>query len=141
MKQSIAKALVAGAAGIMGLVGLTAMSAPVALAAGFNKTQTTVGINVEGEGDLVSASQTDTDAPLLKTFKKIVNWVLGLLGFIALCVALWGGFQMLSAAGDDAKYKKGTTILRQALIGLLFIGIAGLLVKTIMWVIGFATTA
>ena len=138
MKQSIAKALVAGAAGIMGLVGLSAMSAPIALGAGFQQGQTSVGINVEGEDSL--SNNGTAEAPLLTQFKKIVNWILGILGFIALCVALWGGFQMLSAAGDDGKYKKGTTILRQALIGLLFIGIAGLLVRTIMWVIGFATT-
>jgi hypothetical protein len=44
-----------------------------------------------------------------------------MLALVALVVLLWGGFQMVTAAGDDAKYKKGFKILQQAAIGLIFI--------------------
>ena len=40
---------------------------------------------------------------------------------VAIIVLLYGGFQMITAAGDDAKYKKGFGILRQAGIGLIFV--------------------
>jgi len=42
--------------------------------------------------------------------------MLGMLALIALVVLLWGGFQMVTAAGDDDKYKKGFKILQQAAI-------------------------
>jgi hypothetical protein len=58
-----------------------------------------------------------------------------MLAFIALIICLWGGFQMVTAAGDDGKYKKGMTILKQAAIGLVIIGVAWMFVSVIFWVI------
>ena len=37
-----------------------------------------------------------------------------MLALIALVILIRGGFQMVTAAGDDAKYKKGFKILQQA---------------------------
>ena len=73
---------------------------------------------------------------LINTIKSGINRLLGLLGLIALIVLLWGGFQMVTAAGDDGKYKEGFKILKQAGIGLLFIGLAWLFVSLIFFVIG-----
>ena len=42
---------------------------------------------------------------------------------------------MVTAAGDDGKYKKGMTILKQAAIGLVIIGVAWLFVSVIFWAI------
>lgn len=72
---------------------------------------------------------------LILTIKNGINWLLGLLGLIALIVLLWGGFQMVTAAGDDGKYKSGFKILKQAGVGLLFIGLAWLFVSLIFFVI------
>jgi hypothetical protein len=58
-----------------------------------------------------------------------------MLALIALIICLWGGFQMVTAAGDDGKYKKGMTILKQAAIGLIIIGVAWLFVSVIFWVV------
>ena len=72
---------------------------------------------------------------LLDTITNAVNWILGMLALIALIICLWGGFQMVTAAGDDGKYKKGMTILKQAAIGLIIIGVAWLFVSVIFWAI------
>ncbi|MDR2540623.1 MAG: hypothetical protein LBD11_02285 [Candidatus Peribacteria bacterium] len=58
---------------------------------------------------------------MLDTVKTFINWMLGMLATIALVLVLWAGFQMVTAAGDDAKYKKGMTILKQAGIGLVIV--------------------
>lgn len=42
---------------------------------------------------------------------------------------------MVTAAGDDGKYKAGFKILKQAGVGLLFIGLAWLFVSLIFFVI------
>lgn len=129
MKQTIAKALVAGTAAIMWLVGLT-------YAANFTDSQVgTDGINVAGSTN-VSATASTTEPALLTTIKRAINLVLGFLGLIALCILLRGGFQMVTAAGDDKKYSAGFTILRQSGIGLIFIGLAALFVNLIFWIIG-----
>lgn len=76
---------------------------------------------------------------LIRAVKTAINWVLWLLALIALIIALWAWFQMLTAAGDDGKYKKWFTMLRQAAIGLIMIGISWLLVSFIFWVINTVT--
>ena len=83
----------------------------------------------DGVGEDASSSS------LLDTITNAVNWILGMLALIALIICLWGGFQMVTAAGDDGKYKKGMTILKQAAIGLIIIGVAWLFVSVIFWAI------
>ena len=80
------------------------------------------------DGDAKSSS-------LLDTITNAVNWILGMLALIALIICLWGGFQMVTAAGDDGNYMKGMTILKQAAIGLIIIGVAWLFVSVIFWAI------
>ena len=63
---------------------------------------------------------------LLDTITNAVNWILGMLALIALIICLWGGFQMVTA---------GMTILKQAAIGLVIIGVAWLFVSVIFWAI------
>jgi len=86
-----------------------------------------------GWADKAKAGASSTS--LLDTITKAVNWLLGMLAFIALIICLWGGFQMVTAAGDDGKYKKGMTILKQAAIGLVIIGVAWMFVSVIFWII------
>ena len=96
---------------------------------GFWDQSTAWGIGVAGAGQ----EKGDT---LITVFKTFINWMLGMLALIALVILLWGGFQMVTAAGDDAKYKKGFKILQQAAIGLVFIGISWLVVSVIFRLLG-----
>ena len=73
---------------------------------------------------------------LITIIKSFINWILGLLSLIALVISLYGGFKMVTAAGDDAKYKDGFKILKQAAIGLIVIGLSWIFVSTIFWLIG-----
>jgi hypothetical protein len=65
----------------------------------------------------------------------IENWVGYLVGFlylIAIIMMLWGGFQILTAGGDEEKVKKWKTILIQAVAGLIVVFIAN---SIITWLI------
>lgn len=92
----------------------------------------------EAGGIWVAGAGTDQWANLINIIKNFINWVLGLLGLIALVVLLRGGFQMVTAAGDEEKYKTGFKILKQAAVGLIFIGLAWFMVSIIFRVIGTA---
>lgn len=96
-----------------------------------NNEQTS-GLATAGAGD-------DKKWGLIDVFKSAINWVLSILSLITLAVLLWGGFQMVTAAGDDGKYKKGFTILKQAGIGLAFIGLSWFVVTIIFWLIWWVT--
>ena len=43
---------------------------------------------------------------ILNVVKGAVNWTLGILALIALIVLLYGGFLMVTAAGDSGQYEK-----------------------------------
>jgi len=73
---------------------------------------------------------------LISVIKSFINWMLGMLALIAMVILIRGGFQMVTAAGDEGKYKKGFKILQQAAIGLVFIWVSWLVVSLIFWVLG-----
>lgn len=53
---------------------------------------------------------------ILDVAKGVVNWVLGILGLIALIVLLYGGLLMVTAAGDTTQYEKGMKFLKGAAV-------------------------
>jgi len=61
-----------------------------------------------------------------------VQRLLGFLYIIAVLYALWGGFNILTAAGDDEKVGNGKKIIIQALIGLVVIFLAGSIVQFVL---------
>lgn len=63
--------------------------------------------------------------------KSLVNWVLSILALIALIVVLWWWFQMLFSNGDDGKYQNGWKTLKNGALGLLYIGLAALILRLI----------
>jgi len=76
----------------------------------------------------------------LDFIQTALNRILGLLGLITIILLIWGGFQMVTAAGDDGKYKKWFTIVKQAAIGLILIGVSALIVSLIFNFVNTNTT-
>ncbi len=60
---------------------------------------------------------------------------MGLLSLIAFGMLLFGGFQMVTAGGDEEGYKKGFVYLKNAAIGLGFIALSWMIVTLIFFVI------
>ena len=72
---------------------------------------------------------------LLHTVQTAINWVLGMLSFVALLLCLYAGFQMLISGWDSKKYDAWFTILKNAGIWLAIIAVSWLIVSLIFWVI------
>lgn len=120
--------------GMMGLLSVTALattSVTNAQIKGFGANNAG-GIGVGGTAEASAGAS----GGLLNIVKNFINFVLGLLSLIALVMLLWGGFQMVTAAGDDKKYEAGFTILKQAGIGIAFIGLSWFIVSFIFFVVG-----
>jgi hypothetical protein len=83
---------------------------------------------------IIGTGKGQNDA-FINVVKGAVNRVLGILALIALLVLLWGGFQMVTAAGDSKKYEAGFEILKQAATGLILIGIARFIISIIFWLV------
>ena len=70
---------------------------------------------------------------LLTSLKKTINWLLGILATVAVVICLYGGFLMVTSAGDEKKYGKGLTVLKYAAIGLAIIGLSWIIVSAVFW--------
>lgn len=52
---------------------------------------------------------------------RIIQWVLGFLGVIAVALTMYAGFLWMSSGGDEEKISQAKSILKNALIGLVII--------------------
>ncbi len=141
--KKMMKKLTLGVLALVGLVGFGFMVGGQVNAQSNNSSVTAINTQFGDSTAVVGLWVKGTDDPqwegLIQVFKNVINWILGILSLITLGVLLWGGFQMVTAAGDDGKYKKGFTILKQAGIGLAFIGLSWFVVSIIFSVIGSVT--
>jgi hypothetical protein len=130
MKKLGIKAIVFGALTFMGLSFAVTTASSIAPWFGNQPIQ-----GVQGLG-----TDADQGENLLQVVKNFINWMLGILGMITLIILLYGGFQMVTAAGDEEKYKAGFNILKQAGIGLVFIGLSWFVISMIFFLIGVITS-
>ncbi|MFA6392172.1 MAG: pilin [Patescibacteria group bacterium] len=63
-------------------------------------------------------------ANLQQTVIAIIQWVLGLLGLIAVIMILIGGFKWMTAGGNEEKIESAKKLLTSAIIGLVIILLA-----------------
>jgi hypothetical protein len=89
---------------------LVAMLAPLAASA----------ITLEDVGTTIGVGTADLKATVI----KIIQWVLGLLGLIAVIMILIGGFQWMTAGGNEEKVASAKKIISAAVIGLIVVLLA-----------------
>ena len=65
----------------------------------------------------------------LQTFGNIAQLILGVTGSFALLMFVYGGFVMVTSAGNSEKVEEGKTILRNAVLGILIILGSGTLLR------------
>ncbi len=88
-------------------------------------------------GTNVAWAGTDQGETIIDIIKRFINYALGFLALIALCMLLWGGYKMVASGGDEGAYKEGIKILKNAAIGIAFIAVSWFLVTFIFTAIGF----
>lgn len=71
----------------------------------------------------------------LKVIKNLINWALGIVSLVALIVLILAGFQMVTAAWDDAKFKAWSKALKKVSIWLAGIAVSWLMISLIFWVV------
>ncbi|HOG14963.1 MAG TPA: hypothetical protein PK674_00015 [Candidatus Absconditabacterales bacterium] len=78
---------------------------------------------------------------ILEITKRIINRALGLLSLVALIYLIVHGFIILTATGDDTRYKKGMKGIRNATIALGGIGLSWFIVSFIIRIIQNITSS
>ena len=96
--------------------------------------------NISNSADKIT-TQEEAEELTLNYVHRLINWALWMLAFVALIVVLYGWFQMVTAAGDDAKFKSGKAALKKAAIWILWIGLSWLFVSFIFWFVDLISAA
>lgn len=109
--------------GLYSLVGLAATTS-AALAGPFDGKPVTIG------GTSTNSAEV--------TVQNLMDRALLFLSIMAVLYAIWGGFQIITAGGDEEKVKKGRTIIIQVVIGIIVIWLARSIVT---WVINLVVGA
>ncbi len=91
------------------------------------------GVNVAGGTD-----QGKNDS-IIDVVKNVINYALWFLGLIALIMLLRGWFKIVTAWGDENAHQEWTKVLKNAAIGIAFIGISWFLVTFIFYVFSLVT--
>ena len=66
--------------------------------------------------DLTNESNKDN---LMKTVNGIINIVIGVIGFVAVAMTIYGGVQYTTSAGDPGKVKKAKDTIMYGIVGLV----------------------
>lgn len=71
---------------------------------------------LEGCSDMNSTSNAND---LVTTVNKIINIVIGVIGFAAVAMTIYGGVQYTTSAGDPGKVKKAKDTIMYGIVGLV----------------------
>lgn len=83
--------------------------------------------------DLPGAGGAGSGADEARDFiQNIINVFLSLVGIIAGAMLIYGGFQYITAAGDEQKAERAKRIILYAIIGLIVIGLAAAIVNFVI---------
>ena len=61
------------------------------------------------------------EGDLIQIVITVIQWVLGLLGLVAVILLIYAGFLWMTAAGDKAKIDRAKLVIRNTVIGLVII--------------------
>ena len=86
-------------------------------------------------GFWLPASSTDSNADMDTILGNVVNTITGILGFVAVIMILIGGFQWMTAGGEDGKVDKAKGTLKNGIIGLVIVAGAWVIIKFVLTII------
>ena len=78
---------------------------------------TTIAITIPDIGSSLDLGDKDPESIVV----SVINWVLGILALIAVILVIVGGFQWMTAGGNEERVGKAKKLLIAAVIGLVII--------------------
>lgn len=78
---------------------------------------------------------------LAQVILRLINYVLAIVGVIALAYLVYGGFMYITSAGNEEKVEAAKLIIVNAVIGIVVIGVAAAVVNFVIRGIGGAVPA
>jgi hypothetical protein len=113
--------------GFLLLVGFLALPLLTLDAAGIDQAGNVLNEAV-GEKGIGFKVENAPEEALSKRVGTIINYILGVLGTVAVLYTIYGGVIWITAGGNDGKVTEAQSIIRNAVLGIVVIGLAYLIV-------------
>ncbi len=139
MKKTLIITLTTAIFGIIGTVAMSSVSAQNVGTVGWGWSFLNNGADRASGIDVAGAWTATGEAGLMSVITKAINWALWIIMFIVFAYLLYGGFKMITSAGEDDAYQEWLKILKNAAIGVAFIAVSWLLVQFVFAIIGMIT--
>jgi len=78
---------------------------------------------------------------LASVILRIINYVLAIVGVVALAYLIYGGFRYITSGGNEDTIEEAKKIIINAVIGIVVIGVAAALVNFVVKAVGGAVPA
>lgn len=85
-----------------------------------------------GDGSINSGTTPPTIASIATVLDSVMNIVFPIAGVLCVVFIIIGGYMWIASAGDPSKVKQAQGTLTWAIIGLVFVLVSVLVVKTIV---------
>jgi hypothetical protein len=72
---------------------------------------------------------------------NVINYALGLVGVVALAYLIYGGFRYITSGGNETNIEDAKSIIINAIIGIVVIGVAATLVNFVVRAVGGSVPA
>ncbi len=89
-------------------------------------------LELESQVSRISGLKFEDFVYLQTTAARIINFVLGLLGVIALCLFIYAGYLWLSAGGNEEKVSTAKSLLSQTITGFLVVFVSATLINIVL---------
>ncbi len=76
-----------------------------------------------------------TDTNIVPVITRLINYMLGLVGVLALAALVWGAIMYILSIGDEGKVEKAKNIIIYAIIGVLLTGFAFVILRVLQFLI------
>lgn len=73
---------------------------------------------------------------MVNTLINVAELIFGIVGSLTLFMFMYGGFVWVTSGGSDERITKGKTILKNAVLGLLVVFLAGAIIKFALAALG-----
>ena len=69
------------------------------------------------------------EGELVQSVKNIINFVLGVVGLVAVAILIYAGIQLTASAGNDEAKEKAKKIITYTIIGLVIVALSWVIVE------------
>jgi hypothetical protein len=78
---------------------------------------------------------------LASVILNIINYVLAIVGVVALAYLIYGGFRYITSGGNETVVEEAKGIIINAIIGIIIIGVSAALVNFVVRAVGGSVPA